>query len=116
MINARKPKTRGTRSLLKGLRDLQDCVRDGVRPEDQFTSRMAKLIEEPGKYTPKAVKKLRAAMGVSQDTFARLLGVSCVLVESWEQGLRQPSALARRLLDTINRNPARWLADFRKAG
>jgi DNA-binding transcriptional regulator YiaG len=116
VIKPKKSNSRGTRSLLKGLRDLQDCVRNGVRPEDRFTSRMAKLIEEPGKYTPAAVKKLRATMDVSQDTFARLLGVSCVLVESWEQGLREPSPLARRLLDTIKNNPAAWLASLRKAG
>jgi putative transcriptional regulator len=79
-------------------------------------SRTAKLIVEPGKYSPAAVKKLRATMGVSQDTFARLLGVSCVLVESWEQGVREPSPLARRLLDTISSDPGAWLASLRKAG
>ena len=38
-------------------------------------------------------------------------------VESWEQGLREPSPLARRLLDMIAEDPAAWLARLnRRAG
>jgi DNA-binding transcriptional regulator YiaG len=53
-------------------------------------------------------------MGVSQAVFARLLGVSVVLVKSWEAGTREPSPLARRLLDTIRANPPAWLATVRE--
>jgi DNA-binding transcriptional regulator YiaG len=39
-----------------------------------------------------------------------MLGVSKVLVQSWEQGARRPSRLARRLLDEINARPHHWAA------
>jgi DNA-binding transcriptional regulator YiaG len=44
------------------------------------------------------------------------LGVSRILVQGWERGVRRPSAMAARLLDTIRRDPAGWLASLRKAG
>ena len=43
-----------------------------------------------------------------------LLGVSLVLVKSWERGAREPSLMARRLLDTIKAEPSRWLAAVRE--
>jgi len=117
MSKRKKTASRGTRSLLRGLRDLQDCVRDGVRPENRFPSRTVGLIKQPGRFSPAAIKKLRASLGVSQSLFATMLGVSSVLVESWEQGLREPSPLARRLLDMIAEDPAAWLARLnRRAG
>ena len=49
--------------------------------------------------------------------FAALLGVSRVWVQGWERGVRRPSPLARRLLDTIRANPASWLESvWAKAG
>jgi DNA-binding transcriptional regulator YiaG len=38
-----------------------------------------------------------------------------VLVQSWERGVRDPSPLACRLLDTIGRDPGGWLAGLRPA-
>jgi DNA-binding transcriptional regulator YiaG len=73
-------------------------------------------IPVPGKYSPTAIKKLRASLGMSQPIFAQWLGVSAILVQSWERGVRTPSPLARRLLDTISTNPTAWLASFRRAG
>jgi DNA-binding transcriptional regulator YiaG len=49
---------------------------------------------------------------MSQAVFAGLLGVSRILVQSWERGVRDPSPLACRLLDTINRDPEGWLAEL----
>lgn len=62
-------------------------------------------VAEPGVYGPKEVRALRDVIGVSQRLFAALVGVSPELVESWEQGVREPARLARRLLDTIAENP-----------
>jgi transcriptional regulator with XRE-family HTH domain len=57
---------------------------------------------------PAKVRAIRQRLGVSQCVFAALLGVSTVLVQSWEQGVREPSALARRLLGENVREPRRW--------
>ena len=48
---------------------------------------------------------MRERLGVSQGVFAHLLGVSVVLVKSWEGGVRKPSPMARRLMDTIQADP-----------
>jgi hypothetical protein len=47
-------------------------------------------------------------LNVSQAVFARLIGVSDVLVRSWERGARQPAPIARRLLDQIQAYPAQF--------
>ena len=40
--------------------------------------------------------------------FAAFLGTNPKTVQSWEQGLRTPSPMARRFMDEINRSPAHW--------
>jgi putative transcriptional regulator len=65
-------------------------------------------VPEPQEYQPADVRRLRRELGISQAVFAQLMGVSTVLVQSWEQGQRIPSRMARRLLDEIAREPRRW--------
>ena len=40
----------------------------------------------------------RSAVGLSQQAFARLLGVSARTLQDWEQGRREPTGAARTLL------------------
>ncbi len=51
--------------------------------------------------------EIRAASfrGASQEVFGQLLAVSPMTVRSREQGLRQPSPIARRFLDEIEVSP-----------
>jgi DNA-binding transcriptional regulator YiaG len=108
-----KTQSRGTRALLDSLAELEGAVRDGLTIEqlkDRFPNRVRIVVPEPGKYLPAQVKALRQKFGVSQDEFASLVGVSRILVQGWERGVRKPSALACRLLDTIRHDPAGWLA------
>jgi DNA-binding transcriptional regulator YiaG len=65
-------------------------------------------IAEPSNYDARKVKKVRAVLNVSQAIFARLIGVSDVLVRSWERGARQPAPIARRLLDQIRTHPGQF--------
>ncbi|HET6251605.1 MAG TPA: helix-turn-helix domain-containing protein [Tepidisphaeraceae bacterium] len=71
-------------------------------------------VPDPRIYRAKQIRALRESLGVSQAVFAHLLGTSIVLVKSWERGVREPSLMARRLLDTIKADPARWLATVRE--
>jgi DNA-binding transcriptional regulator YiaG len=59
------------------------------------------------------VKKLRASLRLSHAEFAPLVGVSAILVQGCERGLRTPSPLACRLLDIISKDPAAWIASLR---
>ncbi|MEW8441535.1 MAG: NadS family protein [Candidatus Thiodiazotropha taylori] len=51
------------------------------------------------------VKAIREKIGVSQEKFAFLLGVSKRTVENWEQGRRHPTGAARSLLRIVEADP-----------
>ena len=51
------------------------------------------------------VASIREKTGLSQATFARLLGVSVRTLQEWEQGRRAPSGAARTLLLVAAKNP-----------
>jgi putative transcriptional regulator len=55
--------------------------------------------------TVRSVSEVRESTGLSQDQFARLLGVSVRTLQEWEQGRRVPSGAARTLLLIASRNP-----------
>jgi putative transcriptional regulator len=98
--------------IMAGMRELERMMDEGKVPEQAFTVRTI-VIPKPGVYRARDVRALRSSLGVSQAVFASLIGVSVVLVKSWERGARQPSPMARRLLDTIRSNPSRWIAAVR---
>ena len=56
-----------------------------------------------------SVATIREQMGLSQDKFAALLGVSIRTLQEWEQGRRAPSGAARTLLMIAARNPQAML-------
>lgn len=59
------------------------------------------LLGRPPKFLAKDVTKLREKYGVSQAVFAVLLNVSASTVQKWEQGQKEPSAAARKLLQVV---------------
>lgn len=57
---------------------------------------------------PRAVQvsAIRKELGLSQDQFAGLMGVSVATLRNWEQGRREPHGPARSLLLVASREPA----------
>ncbi len=53
-----------------------------------------------GKVVYSAAIEARQKTGLSQSEFAALLGVSVRTLQGWEQGRKQPSGAARKLLTT----------------
>jgi putative transcriptional regulator len=51
------------------------------------------------------VQSLRKKYGLSQDKFARLLGISVSTLRNWEQGRRKPEGPARVLLRVAAKHP-----------
>jgi putative transcriptional regulator len=51
------------------------------------------------------VKGIREKMGLSQNRFATLIGVSQRTLENWEQGRRHPTGPARALLRIVDADP-----------
>jgi putative transcriptional regulator len=68
--------------------------RDGTIEKDEF------IPEEKAR-----VAAARAATGLSQAAFARLLGVSVRTLQEWEQGRKMPSGAAATLLKVASRHP-----------
>ena len=52
-----------------------------------------------------SVKQIRAATGLSQPKFARLLDVDVGTLRNWEQGRREPTGPAKALLRAIKKDP-----------
>lgn len=51
--------------------------------------------------TPQEVKQIRTALGLSQQAFASLLGLSFVSVNKWENGGSAPTGLSAVLLELL---------------
>jgi putative transcriptional regulator len=52
------------------------------------------------------VSRVRTQLGLSQQKFAQLLGISEKTLENWEQGRRRPTGPARVLLRVAMRHPS----------
>lgn len=57
----------------------------------------------PDAFSAEAVKALRARLGVSQAVLAVVLNTSRSAVRQWEQGVRNPSGSALRLLQVLDK-------------
>ncbi len=96
--------------MAQAMAELRAIVSSGQSPtgDGRLTVRTIE-VAEPSTYDGHKIKKVRTTLNVSQAVFARLLGVSDVLVRSWERGARQPAPIARRLLDQIRAYPAQFV-------
>ena len=93
---------------MKALGQLADDLEAGTPIETKYTVRQVRVIPKPSLYPPARVRAVRELIGASQEVFAQLLAVSPMTIRSWEQGLRQPSAIARRFLDEIEMAPGHF--------
>jgi putative transcriptional regulator len=55
--------------------------------------------------SPNDVARVRNRLGLSQNKFARLLGISENTLQNWEQGRRKPAGPAKVLLKVAARHP-----------
>ena len=95
------------RELVEGLQELANTLRAGEPLGSRFTVRTSRITPPP-EYRGGDVKRVRQLLAMSQAAFAAFLGVDPSTVRSWEQGLRPPSPLARRLLSEIEADPPHW--------
>lgn len=81
--------------LLAGVREMDEIV--------QGKKAAARVTEFP----EPEVKLIREKVGLSQNRFAMLIGVSKRTLENWEQGRRHPSGPAKALLRILDTDPER---------
>lgn len=80
--------------LMESARQADEIVRGERAPSREFTIDAAQ------------VRAVRAATGLSQTQFARLIEVNVGTLRNWEQGLRTPTGPARALLKALRSKPA----------
>ena len=68
-------------------------------------SKVKKPLPESLKFPEPEVKLIREKVGLSQNRFAMLIGVSKRTLENWEQGRRHPSGPAKTLLRILDADP-----------
>ena len=56
-------------------------------------------------FKPTIVKSIRKELGLTQEEFAMMIGVSVATLRNWEQGRRVPEGPARALLRVAAENP-----------
>ena len=61
------------------------------------------------------VRHIRAAYGLTQEGFARMLGISVATLRNWEQGRRRPEGPARILLQVAAKHPEAVLDTLQNA-
>lgn len=54
-------------------------------------------------FTPKQIKKIREQSHVSQPIFAQYLNTSESTIQKWENGTKQPSGMALKLLSIVQK-------------
>lgn len=80
--------------LLDSMREGGEILRGERKPSRQF------VVEKK-----EDVQQVRQTFNLSQDTFAKFMGVSVGTLRNWEQGRRHPSGAARVLLRIAIRQP-----------
>ncbi|HUU68638.1 MAG TPA: helix-turn-helix domain-containing protein [Planctomycetota bacterium] len=60
--------------------------------------------------TADEIRQLRLGLNMSQEEFARELGISFATVNRWENNKSAPSHLAQRLLDQVRKRQNRFQA------
>jgi DNA-binding transcriptional regulator YiaG len=106
-VSEGKLSARGAR-IVTALDQFATDLATGAPIEIKYTIRQVRVIPKPSLYPPERVRGVRELIGASQEVFAQLLAVSPMTIRSWEQGLRQPSPIARRFLDEIEMAPAHF--------
>jgi putative transcriptional regulator len=81
-------------------------LEEGIRfAKGELKLRTTEIADRPPSLNGKDVFHLRQQLEMTQVTFAHLLNVSKKTVQSWEQGERQPTQTALRLLQVLAADP-----------
>ena len=93
-------------------KDMFDELMASVQEMDHIV-KGKKKASRSAEFPDPEVKAIRERLGISQDRFAVILGVSKRTVENWEQGRRHPTGAARSLLRIVEADPKHALEALR---
>lgn len=85
-------------------RDIGTEILEGIREIKAHKTGKVKLHTRDLK-EPSAPQEIRKQLGLSQEAFAGLIGVSPRTLQDWEQGRRKPQGPAKALLRIVEKHP-----------
>jgi DNA-binding transcriptional regulator YiaG len=88
-------------SLIEGLKEVKE-FEQGKRT---LRTKTRELPSAAPIFKSHDIKKLRAALDLTQTQFAQVLNVAAPTVRSWEQGIRRPEGAIYRLLQILKKQP-----------
>jgi DNA-binding transcriptional regulator YiaG len=94
--------------MIDGAREALSHKRGNLRGASVTRARVTVrgvAVVPPREYRERDIQRVRERLGLSQAVFADLLGASVSTVRAWERGAREPSEMARRLLELVERQP-----------
>ena len=83
------------RRIIESMKEAVAIARDEL-PKNSYKAHIPDHVD---------VKAIRAALGLSQTSFAASFGLSLHTLRNWEQGKRQPEPAARAYLKVIEKAP-----------
>ena len=88
------------KSIVKGLNEAVEYE------SGKGKARVARCTVNPApEFSSQEIKDIRLNFGMTQVTFAEVMGVSVKTVEAWEAGTNKPIGSARRFLSVIKAEP-----------
>lgn len=87
--------------LISAIEEGRRSVRGGM----PLVRRTVEIPDPPPAFSSRKIRQLRQRLGMSQAIFARVLAVSPVTLQKWEQGTKSPSPQSRRLLEIAEEHP-----------
>jgi putative transcriptional regulator len=105
--------------ILQGTHEARDHKRGrraGARiTRSKVTVRGVEVVAPP-RYRDVDIRRVRQRLSLSQAVFAKLIGASVSTVRAWERGAREPSDMARRLIELADREPGVFEPDLVPSG
>ena len=87
-------------SIIKGLNEAVEYE------NGKGKARVSRCTVNPApEFSSQEIKDIRLNFGMTQVTFAEVMGVSVKTVEAWEAGTNKPIGSARRFLSVIQAEP-----------
>ena len=94
-------------SIIKGLNEAIEYEKG------EGKARVVKCTVNPAPdFDAQEIKDVRLSLGMTQITFAQVMGVSVKTVEAWESGRNIPQGTAQRFLQLLQTGGKKMLQDY----
>lgn len=102
------------KSILETVHEgVKDLHKSGLADKITMRDFDALCLPPVKEFTPQQIKQIREGTGTSQQVFAAYLNISKETVQKWEQGVKKPGGAALKLVNLVEKNGLRIVAQHR---